>query len=517
MNSHTNKKGFVYLVGAGPGDPELITKRGIDKLKVCDAVVYDRLAGEQLLSLVSSSCEKINVGKRVGNHPVKQEEINQILVRLGQEGKTVVRLKGGDSFVFGRGGEEILALEEEGIGYELVPGVTSAIAVPELAGIPVTHRGAARSFHVITGHTASLNSDNTTVEDDQFEAFAKLKGTLVFLMGVQNIDKITEKLMEYGKSKDTLAAVISNGASKKERVVRGTLQTISQIVKEEKVEAPAIIVIGDVAGFSMKCQDERPLAGCKVGITGTRHMVKKLTGKLENEGAHCIDLSYSNIEPIENAKFETALQSLGNYTWVVLTSTNGVHLFFKKMKQLRIDQRELASIQFAVIGKGTEDTLEEYGYYADYMPEKYTTLDLANGLVRKLKKEDRLFIPRAKNGSPELTKVFKEHEVHYDDIKIYEMKSNIELRDEKLKQVEDLDYITFASAEGVRGFFENLQEEQFEWMKEVQFACIGEVTAKTLLEEQERTSIVSKDYTATGLAKTIISHQEKDGRQQDEK
>lgn len=499
-----NKTGFVSLVGAGPGDPELITKKGMEKLMSCDAVVYDRLASEELLRLVPEGAKRINVGKRVGNHPVKQEEINQILVRLGLEGKRVVRLKGGDSFVFGRGGEEILALEEAGIGYELVPGVTSAIAVPELAGIPVTHRGAARSFHVITGHTAKEGTSDTTVEDDQFVHFAKLEGTLVFLMGIENIEKITGKLLQYGKSAETKAAVISKGATKDQRTVRGTLGTISKVVKEENVEAPAIIVIGEVAGFEMKHQVEGQLSGVRIGITGTGHMVKKLTLELEAEGASCVNLSYSSIAKVEeDFEFVHALTHLTEYTWLVLTSTNGVHLFFEKMKERQVDRRALGHLKIAAIGKGTADTLMEYGYFADYIPERYTTVDLAEGLVKLVDDSDRMLIPRAKNGSPELTRIFKENHIAFDDIKIYEMVNSTTKRDIVLNEAGNLDYVTFASAEGVRGFFHDLKEEDYPWLSKARFACIGEITQKTLLEMDQRESAVAGDYTAKGLAEAI--------------
>ena len=237
--------GTVYLIGAGPGDPELITVKGLKRLQTCEVVIYDRLASFQLLDEVKEDCVKIYVGKEAGQHSKTQEEINQIMVTYAKKYEHVVRLKGGDSFVFGRGGEEIEALKKHNIAYEVVPGITSAIAVPEMAGIPVTHRGMSQSFHVITGHTSSLDHTLT----DNYEVLAKLEGTLVFLMGLGNLAKIADQLIQHGKAVTTPVAVISNGTMIHQTTIRATLGTILDLVHEKEISSPAIIVIGQTAGL----------------------------------------------------------------------------------------------------------------------------------------------------------------------------------------------------------------------------------------------------------------------------
>ncbi|MBQ1904153.1 MAG: uroporphyrinogen-III C-methyltransferase, partial [Ruminococcus sp.] len=280
------KNGRVYLVGAGCGDFDLITVRGRLLLEVCDTVVYDSLIDDRLLSFVRKECEKICVGKRSGRHSETQENINRILVEKAKEGKLVVRLKGGDPFVFGRGGEEILALKKENIEYTVVPGVTSAVAVPELAGIPVTHRELSRSFHVITGHTKDDFSP------DRFSAYARLDGTLVFLMGLSHLNDIACELIKYGKKNDTPAAVISNGASRSQRIVKGTLKSIYSDAVSAGLTSPAVIVIGDTVRFDFSENITAPLKNVTVTVTGTKSFVMKLSDKLTAQGADTFLLDF---------------------------------------------------------------------------------------------------------------------------------------------------------------------------------------------------------------------------------
>lgn len=273
--------GKVYLVGAGPGDTGLLTIKGMEKLRECDAVVYDRLASEELLGFVSRECEKIYVGKQAGRHSKRQDEINQILVDCAKRHQCVVGLKGGDSFVFGRGGEEIEALEEAALPYEVIPGVTSAVAVPECAGIPVTHRGVSRSFHVITGHTEhSVGSP-----DYDYRILAKLEGTLVFLMGLSNLKEITEKLMEAGMAEGTPAAVVASGTTKGQHTVRSCIKDIASKAAESKVSPPAVIVIGRTAEFHYKYL-EKPYQ--RVGITATKALQRKLAGGFAEMGMEAL-------------------------------------------------------------------------------------------------------------------------------------------------------------------------------------------------------------------------------------
>lgn len=494
------EKGYVYLVGAGPGDPGLITVKGLELLKTCDTVIYDRLAAEELLDYTREDCEKINVGKRVGRHAVCQEEINEIIVREASKGKRIVRLKGGDSFVFGRGGEEVEALEAAGIGYELVPGVTSSISVPELAGIPVTHRKVSRSFHVITGHTA--DGENQLPED--FEHLAKVNGTLIFLMGVGNIEKIMDRLMEHGKSGKTKAAVISKGGTSEQRVVRGTVDTIAQIVRQEQIEAPAVIVVGEVAGYSMVCKQKKDLSGIHIGITGTKQLVKKLQDRLSEEGAFCHAMGYGAISPNLTKEFDEALGNLSSYGWIAFTSTNAVHLFMKRMRTLKIDMRTLSTIRIAVVGKGTAEALEQYGVYADFMPDQFTAVDLAKLLCHEVN-EESILIPRAKDGSRELNQLLEEAGKLYDDIVIYDLVHDSKKKLRYLEQIKKLDYLIFGSSKGVSGFFEDITVADYPCLNDVTFVCIGEVTKETLKQYVTQDFIVAKTYTADGVTEAILN------------
>jgi uroporphyrinogen III methyltransferase/synthase len=495
--------GKVYLVGAGPGDPGLITQKGLQLLKTCDVVIYDRLASPSLLQYLKDGCKKINVGKVVGNHAVTQREINQIIVEQAKLHKHVVRLKGGDSFVFGRGGEEILTMEEHGIPYEVIPGITSAISVPTYAGIPVTHRGASQSFSVVTGHTA--DEEGNLPED--FKYLAKLGGTLVILMGVGNLEKITTTLLEHGRPVDTPVAVVANGTTIWQEEARGTLQDICQKVKEAKIKAPAIIIVGEVAAFHFKAKEELPLSGIKVGITGTANITDKLTQQLQDMGAATDIISQSILQMYkDNAAFDEALSSIEKYQWLIFTSTNAVELCFLKWKELQLDLRKLAGLKFAVVGKGTEAALLKQGFHSDFIPSAANVTTLADELSGLVKHdEDRILIPRAEQGSEDLIKTLEKHSISFDDIKIYDIK---EIDQELLPDAEQLcryDYLTFASASGVHGLFKGMQQEQKAELKDRKIVCIGEATKQALVDYGFTNLLVAGEASASGLVQGILS------------
>ena len=347
--------GFVYLIGAGCGKKDLMTLRGLRYLRHCDAVVYDDLIDEALLAEAPAGAEKRYMGKRNGRHSAPQTEISNTLVSLAREGKTVARLKGGDPFVFGRGGEEALALEEAGIPYEEVPGITSAIAIPASAGIPVTHRGLSRSFHVITGHTA----DRADGLPEDMEELARLHGTLIFLMGLSHLEQIANGLMANGKSPETPAAVISGGNAPKPAVVRGRLDDIARKTREANVETPAVIVVGEAAALKLSGV-KKPLEGVTVGITGTDVLANKLTAALENLGAAVVRVERSVVEKLP---LSVDLHSLcdGKSRWLVFTSSNGVRIFMEHLREAKLDLRKFHACRFAVIGTATGKTLERYG------------------------------------------------------------------------------------------------------------------------------------------------------------
>ena len=484
------KKGIVYLVGAGSGDPLLITLKGLKLIKQCDVIIYDRLANNKLLSYGKKECKKLYVGKAAGSHSMKQDEINSLIVSEAKKGNTVVRLKGGDPFVFGRGGEEIIALQNENIPYEVVSGVTSAIAVPAAAGIPVTHRQVSRSVTIITGNTA----DENTVGED-FSTLAKLKGTLVFLMGLGNLEKICKGLISHGKSEGTPCAVISDGTTKNQLTIRATLNTLAEKTKNSAIKSPAIIVVGDVCALDFSKTISNPLDNINIGVTGTQSFTCKLSEKLEFLGANVYPMAFSTVTEIESNEFDNAIMNIKNFTWIAFTSTNAVKIFFNRLKVLGVDIRSLFHIKFAVIGTGTKSALSSFGINADLMPTEYTAAALGESLLSTISLEDRILIPRAAQGSEQLT--FKLNSNQYTEIKIYDITV-----DSQCNLPMDLDYITFASASGVANFFDVLKLKLDS--KTIPIA-IGSVTANALKTHGVTNYIVANTYTAEGIAEKILN------------
>lgn len=487
-----NKLGKVYLVGAGCGDYDLITLRGMNLLKTCDTVVYDSLIDSRLLDFTADTTEKICVGKRAGHHSEKQERINEILVENALNGKTVVRLKGGDPFVFGRGGEEILALKKHNISYSIVPGISSTIAVPELAGIPVTHRKTSRSFHVITGHTAE------DLIPENIKKYASTDETLVILMGLNNLSKIAETLILNGKDKNTPAAVISHGASAKQKTIRSDLKNIADEVKKHKIKTPAVIIIGETAAFDFSTNINRPLTGVSVSVTGTEKLVDKLSEQLYALGADINKLDYLQICEYGNNKiFYDYLLNIQKYSMIVLTSMNGAEIFLKHLKKLKIDIRKLGNVKFAVIGNGTGEILEKAGIYPDIIPEIYTAKELGKRIAETVSETDKLLILRAEKGSSDLTDVLDKSGIIYDDIKIYDVKMNNKKEyDEKINS----NFITFASSSGVNAFFEN----GFSLSDSTEIICIGEVTSQALIKKGIDKFYISDIQNVQGIIDTIL-------------
>lgn len=491
-------KGKVYLVGAGCGDPELITWKGLNLLRKCDVVLYDDLVASKLLEETKQDCELIFVGKRYGKHSLPQNETNDLLIKKAKEGKTVVRLKGGDPFVFGRGGEEVLALQEENIPYEVVSGVTSSIAVPAAAGIPVTHRKTARSFHVITGHTAA-NGETTLTEN--LDTLAKLEGTLVFLMGLHHLEEICDGLLEGGKDAKTPAAVISKGTTPQQKVVRANLGELAEKVREAKLEAPAVIVIGETAELNVKGTIPRPLYGVKIGVTGTKSITRKLRDRLEEMGAAVMEMDYSAIVPYrENPCLEKELQKISDYPWAVFTSPNGVEIFFDYLKKLKFDVRKLANLQFAVIGTGTAAALERRGIYPAFLPETYDVESLAKGLCETVKQEENILILRAEQGSEILTEILDEAGMIYTDVKIYDIHVDEDKRRFANEKAKGMDFITFASGSGVRGFMENGGSIP----AGTKAVCIGSSTAKMLKKYGNYNKITAETFNVDGVVEAIL-------------
>lgn len=499
-------KGKVFFIGAGPGDSGLITKRGSELLKTAEVLLYDRLANPMFLLDVPESCERILVGKREGEHTVSQEEINRLLVQKAGEGKRVIRLKGGDSFVFGRGGEEILALEEEEIPYEVIPGVTSAIGALETAGIPVTHRKTARSFHVITGHTAE------ELKEERFAGYAAMEGTLIFLMGIGNLEKIVELLLAFGKAADTPAAIVEQGTTVRQRRIDGTLGTILERARRENAKAPAVFVVGEVAAYHMT-SGRLPLAQCRIGVTGTPHMVEALQTALRELGAQVFGAPFLQIVPTDIlAKKKPEWKTID---WIVFTSANGVRQFFEQIHALHTDVRTLGHIRYAVIGQGTAEELWKYGISADYMPACYTVQELAAGLAKKIEKGEKVCILRAKEGSADIETVWRQKGIDYEDLAIYETKADASIVELLWQQASILDYITFASASGVRSFFGERKDRKTD---SVTYVCIGNKTGeelrKKVTENEQQKMVAAEVHTIEGIVNKIMEC-EQEGRKEE--
>lgn len=491
---------MVYLVGAGPGHPGLMTCKGLELLKKCDAVIYDRLGTTELLDFVSPDCHRIYVGKKAGSHYKKQEEINEILVDTARKYNVVVRLKGGDPFVFGRGGEEILVLQKEKIPFQIVPGVTSAISVPELLGIPVTHRKSSRSFHVFTGHTRAG-------EPDSLAHIHKEEGTSVFLMGLSHLSQIVDKLLEEGQKKDTPVSVISGGTMPTEKKVTGTLETIVQKVQQEALPSPAIIVVGETAGYQMISADLGPLCGKKIGVVGTASLREKMRDQLEAEGAAMFSLCDMQVEadPQMQELFD-ALQNVEQYSWIAFTSQNGIDLFFKQAAKQKIDLRRFAGIHFAVVGSGTREALAKKGFLADFIPEEYTTEAMAEGLVKRIGQNEKLLLPRARRGSQKMVDILKEHQINATILPIYDVTGR---KTENWSFLYDFDVITFASASGVEAFVSELGRDSVETFekrrteKGMKIGTIGQVTARALEKYGIKADVVPEQCDIAHLIKEL--------------
>ena len=467
--------GKVWLVGAGPGDAGLLTLKGKEVLENAEVVVYDALVGQSVLAMVPENAETIFAGKRSGNHYMFQEDTNRVLLEKAQEGKRVVRLKGGDPFVFGRGGEELELLAEHNIPFEVVPGVTSAFAVPAYNGIPVTHRDFCSSVHIITGHK---KKDHTY--DIDFEALVKTKGTLVFLMGIAALPDICGGLLKAGMDPETPAAVLEKGTTAAQRRISSTLTGLEEECRRQNVQTPAIIVVGKVCSLAEKFQwyEKQPLAGVKVIVTRPKELVSGLSVLLRKEGAEVLEMPSIAVRPVSDmTPLYQALEEVqkGNYDWIVFTSPSGVRIFFDELFRVS-DIRSLGKVKMAVLGKGTEKALLSYGVKADFMPSVFDGETLGKELAGQCKKGDRILIPRAAIGNPQLVEELEKIEgAVVTDIATYDtVYESSGLVDEKTTiESGEIDFALFTSASTVKGFAESLSGLDFTKVKAV---CIGKQT-----------------------------------------
>ena len=442
--------GKVMLVGAGPGDPGLLTCKGKTALEQADVVVYDRLVSPAILDLIPPGARRINVGKEAAHHPVPQEQINEILLEQAQAGHRVVRLKGGDPFVFGRGGEELELLARSGVDFEEIPGVTSAVAAPAYAGIPVTHRDYASSLHIITGH-ARAGKDLKI----NFQALVQAGGTLVFLMGVGALPRITAGLLEAGMDGATPAALVENGTLPVQRRCVATLATLVQKAAEMEIRSPAVIVVGEVCTLSDDfCWLERmPLHGRRILVTRPRDRAGALSQKLRALGAEVWEYPCIETVPLVPCPaMEASLENLKEYEWLVFTSPAGVEAFGSQMRKWNWDGRNLAGIRLAALGPGTARALSVLGLRSDYMPDVYDAAHLGQGLPAR----GRVLILRAAQGSPALTEALARRTIAYDDIAVYRtvLPAGPDAALAQALEKGTLSAVTFTSASTVRGFLQ---------------------------------------------------------------
>lgn len=487
--------GKVYLIGAGPSDVGLLTIKGKEILQKAQVVVYDRLVGAGILALIPKEAEVIDVGKRAGNHTMPQENINQLLLEKAQQGKQVVRLKGGDPFLFGRGGEELELLLEHDIPFEIVPGVTSAISVPAYNGIPVTHRDYTSSVHIITGHKKL----GERLELD-FEAFVRLKGTLVFLMGVSALSDICQGLIDAGMRQDMPAAILQQGTTAGQKKIIATVSTLSQEVKKQEIQTPAIIVVGKVCtlGNSFGWYEKKPLFGKKILVTRPKERSGILSGKLREAGAEVVEMPTISTVPIMENKGLEELSKLSEYQYLVFTSPAGVNIFFDILKQQKMDIRSIGDARLAAIGAGTQKELEQRGLICDLMPEIYDGVHLGMLLGETAKCGEKILIPRAKEGNPQLIQeIEKRSEAKVTDLPIYET-----VYETVRFEPENIDMAVFTSASTVKGFAQAVRYMDF---KEIQAVCIGKQT-EAAAKKLGMNTITAKEATIDSLVECCIAY-----------
>ena len=492
--------GKVYLIGAGPGDPGLLTLRGKEILEKADVVVYDRLVSPAILGFCNPKAKMVDVGKMPTHHKVKQSEINKLLVQFASEmpGATIARLKGGDPFVFGRGGEEALELVAAGVEFEVVPGITSAISVPAYAGIPVSHRGIATSFHIITGHEKAESNGELSLD---FETLAKCPGTLVFLMGIANMDFIARRLMECGKDPKTPLAFIEKGTTPYQRTVMATLETAGETIARENVTAPAITIMGGVVelGKTLAWKKNLPLSGKRLVVTRAAKQASGISARLNALGAEVIETPMIETRAVD-VNFDWA--TLANFDTLAFTSTNGVESFFKQLFAAGYDVRVLAGKKIASVGKITEKKLLEYGIRCDYVPEDHTGEGLGRLLASLPVDQSRILLLQGNLADDTLLKFLPQATRWV----VYETLPVAELPEWKREAVAGADAVVFASTSAVENFSALAAPTDSE--PRLAF-CIGRMTESAARKHGFET-VTSDETTMDSLVKKIVEHYKKE-------
>ena len=499
------KQGKVYIIGAGPGDPGLITVKGLRCLKEADVVIYDHLVSEEIVRQAKEPAHLIYAGKKGGEHTLPQDEINRRLVEEAKQGNIVARLKGGDPFIFGRGGEEAETLAQAGISFEVIPGVTSAVAVPAYAGIPLTHRGYTSTLAFVTGH-----EDPTKDKSDiDWETLAGI-GTLVFFMGVKNLRHITTNLMVHGKEGDTPAALIRWGTTEDQETLTGTLSDIARKAEARKFSPPAILVVGDVVNLrnSLNWFETKPLFGKGIVITRPEAQAEEFAGLLHAQGARVIHFPTIKIVPPDDYHdLDQAITQLSHYQWIIFTSANGVIFFLSRLKELGRDIRDLKDIRICTIGPATAVKIENLGIRVDIVPEEF----ISEGVVREFEKLNltgtRVLLPRAEKARDVIPEGLAKLGALVDVVTAYKTvnsgRDKSEL--ETLINAGKVDAITFTSPSTVTNFMEIMGQEYI-IPSHVKISCIGPVTEAAVKKAGLSVDIIQERYTIPGLVDILVEY-----------
>lgn len=501
MAAKRKNAGKVFLVGAGPGDLGLVTLRAKECIERADVIVFDHLANPEMLQWSRDDVEIIYAGKKSSDHVLKQDEINALLVEKACAGKNVVRLKGGDPFVFGRGAEEAQALVNAGLDFEIVPGISSAIAGPAYAGIPVTHRGQNSHVTFFTGHEDPAKSDSAI----DFDALAKLGGTQVMLMGVERIEAITQTMLSKGVRRDLPVALVRWATSGRQETLTGTLENIAQRVVETAFEAPAVAVFGDVVSLRSQLNwfEKRPLFGKRIVVTRTRKQAGALSSKLRDLGADVMELPTIRIEPPQDLReFAELVRDAHSYDWIIFTSPNGVSAFFDLFYKIYDDAREIGGARIAAIGPATAQRVRDYRLHVDLQPEEF----VAEAIVRAFDKEGglenlRILLARAEKARDVLPKQLSERGAIVDEGFAYRtVPETRDITGARTRFVDEgADLITFTSSSTV----ENFMALGLPWPPRMAVASIGPITSKTAREHGLRVSVEAKRHDIEGLVEAI--------------
>ncbi len=507
--SNSKNTGIIYLVGAGPGDPKLLTLRGKELLERADVVIYDYLANPALLDFANDDAKLIYVGKKGGSRSSEhQSRINDLMIASAKQGKQVVRLKGGDPFIFGRGGEEVEALNAASLPFEVIPGISSAIGVPAYAGIPLTHRECASSFTVITGHEDQSKSENHLSRTQ----LARGADTLVYLMAMGNLAKVVAELIDNGRSTDTPIALIQWGSYPFQRTLVGTLGNVLEKSKACGMKPPVVMVVGEVVSLRDRINwfESRPLFGKRILVTRAKAQATEFLDLLSGYGAEAIPFPTLQIVPPSNwDPVDDAIDRIENYDTIIFTSVNGVSYFRNRLKALRRDLRILKGITLCAIGPGTAIAIVDWGLHVDLIPETYT----AEGVLETLKKNGisgkRFLIPRAEEAREILPEEIKRLGGQVDVAPVYKALQP-DCGPEKMSALlkrGPIDMLTFASSSTLKNFIEMVGRETIDdWFKDSAIACIGPITAKTAEEFGLRVDVMPQDYTFAAMTTAIVDY-----------